>query len=314
MSKSDLAGASDIAAARRIVTTQFEAAGIDSPALDARLIVGHALSLDHTALASSPMRVLTAADRGTIAELAARRLRGEPVARILGVKEFWGLPFALSPATLVPRPDTETVVEAALATIGDDRRRETLRIVDLGTGTGAILLALLHELPNATGLGTDIDPQALETAQMNAHALGLTARTEFILADFSTALNGRFDLVVSNPPYIPTRDIASLAREVRDHDPRGALDGGADGLDAYRAIARQAPVLLGDNGVLIVEIGIGQAADVEALMTAGAGLEKVAIHRDLAGLERVLSFRRTNSKRLKTGPFAIPGQQSPSEK
>jgi release factor glutamine methyltransferase len=294
MIRPDLAGASDIAAARRIVTAQFEAAGIDSPALDARLIVGHALSLDHSALASSSTRLLTAAQRETIAQLAARRQRGEPVARILGVKEFWGLSFALSKATLVPRPDTETVVEAALATIGDDRRRGKLRIADLGTGTGAILLALLHELPNATGLGTDIDPLAIATAQMNAHALGLTARSEFILADFSTALSSRFDLVVSNPPYIPTPDIATLEREVRDHDPRGALDGGADGLDAYRAISRQAPVLLGGNGVLIVEIGIGQAADVAALMTADAGLETAAIHRDLAGLERVLSFRRTN--------------------
>ena len=262
MSTPDLAGASDIAAARRILTAQFEAAGIDSPALDARLIVGHALQLDHTALASQANRALTAAERETIAQLAARRLRGEPVARILGTKEFWGLPFALSKATLVPRPDTETVVEAALAAIGDDRRRDDLRIADLGTGTGAILLALLHELPNATGLGTDIDPQAIETAQTNAHALGLASRAEFILADFEAPLNASFDLVVSNPPYIPTRDIALLAPEVRDFDPRGALDGGADGLDAYRAIARQMPAMLRDNGVLIVEIGIGQAADV----------------------------------------------------
>ena len=283
MSNPDLAGASDVAAARRIVTAQFEAAGIDSPALDARLIVGHALKLDHSALASQAGRALTATERETIVQLAARRLRGEPVARILGTKEFWGLPFALSETTLVPRPDTETVVEAALAAIAGERGREKLRVADLGTGTGAILIALLHELPNATGLGTDIDPQALETAQINARALGLASRAEFIIADFGTALDGPFDLVVSNPPYIPTRDIASLAPEVRDHDPRRALDGGVDGLDAYRAIARQAPALLSDNGVLIVEIGIGQAADVEAVMTSGGGLERDGIHRDLAG-------------------------------
>jgi release factor glutamine methyltransferase len=292
MSKPDLAGASDIAAARRILTAQFEATGIDTPALDARLIVGHALRLDHSALASQAGRALTAAERETIAQLAARRLRGEPVARILGTKEFWGLPFALSKATLVPRPDTETVVEAALAAIGDARRPNPLRIADLGTGTGAILLALLHELPHATGLGTDIDPRAIETARMNAHALGLASRAEFILADFETPLNASFDLVVSNPPYIPTRDIASLAPEVRDHDPRGALDGGADGLDAYRAIARHAPDLLRDNGVLIVEFGIGQAAEVAAVMTAGGVLETLVVHRDLAGLERTISFRR----------------------
>jgi release factor glutamine methyltransferase len=293
MSKPDLAGASDIAAARRILTAQFEATGVESPALDARLVVGHALQLDHSALASQAGRALTAAERETIAQLAARRLRGEPVARILGTKEFWGLPFALSKATLVPRPDTETVVEAALAAIGDARRPNPLRIADLGTGTGAILLALLHELPNATGLGTDIDPRAIETAQTNAHALGLASRAEFIIADFEAPLNASFDLVVSNPPYIPTRDIALLEPEVRDFDPRGALDGGADGLDAYRAISRQAPVLLGDNGVLIVEIGIGQTADVAAVMTAGGVLETTLVHRDLAGLERTISFRRT---------------------
>jgi release factor glutamine methyltransferase len=292
MSLIDLASAADIAAARRLVTMRFEAAGIESPALDARLLVGHALGLDHAALASQAARALTAAERDAIAELATRRMRGEPVARILGVKEFWGLPLALSPATLVPRPDTETVVEAALAAIGEKRKRDALRIADLGTGSGAILFALLHECPRATGLGTDIEPQALETAHANATALGLQPRTGFVLADFGTALNETFDLVVSNPPYIPTREIDALAPEVRDFDPLRALDGGADGLDAYRAIAREAPHLLHDDGVLIVEIGIGQAADVTAILTAGGGLEKAAIHRDLSGRERALSFRR----------------------
>lgn len=292
MTLPELSAAKDVAAARRVVTARFEAAGLDSPALDARLLVGHALALDHTALASSSGRVLTAAERNAIAALAARRLGGEPVARILGVKEFWGLPFALSAATLVPRPDTETVVEAALAAIGP-RKGEPLRIADLGTGTGAILLALLSELPGATGLGTDIDAQAIETARKNADALGLTARAQFRRADFASALGESFDLVVSNPPYIPTNEIAALAREVRDHDPRAALDGGADGLDAYRAIARQASALVRAGGLLIVEIGIGQAVDVDAVMSAGGGLERTAIHHDLAGRDRVLSFRRT---------------------
>ena len=262
------------------------------PALDARLLIGQALALDHTGLASQASRGLTAAERGAITQLAIRRMRGEPVARILGVKEFWGLPLALSAATLVPRPDTETVVEAALAAIGESRKRDKLRIADLGTGSGAILFALLHECPKATGLGTDIDPQALETAHANATALGLQARTGFVLADFGTALNETFDLVVSNPPYIPTADIEALAPEVRDHDPLRALDGGADGLDAYRAIEREAPHLLHDDGVLIVEIGIGQSDDVAAILTAGGSLEKAAIHRDLSGRERALSFRR----------------------
>jgi release factor glutamine methyltransferase len=293
MSLPDLSAAKDIATARRMLAAQFDAAGIDTAALDARLLVGHALSLDHTALASQATRVLTAGERSSIAALSARRLSGEPVARILGMKEFWSLPFALSPATLVPRPDTETIVEAALEAIGESGKRKASRIADLGTGTGAILLALLHEWPNATGLGTDIDPHAIETAETNAQALGLASRAQFRLADFSENLGESFDLVVSNPPYIPTRDIAALEREVRDHDPMRALDGGADGLDAYRAIARQAPRLLRADGVLIVELGIGQAADVTAILTGAGGLECVAIRPDLSGVARALTVRRT---------------------
>lgn len=287
----DLSAAKDIAAARRALAAQFEAAGIDTSALDARLLVGHALSLDHTGLASAAMRALNDAERQSIARLAARRMQGEPVARILGVKEFWGLPFALSAATLVPRPDTETVVEAALAAFGE-RGRDRLRIADLGTGTGAILLALLHEWPNATGLGTDIDPQAIETANANALSLRLQERAQFVLCDFSSALNQTFDLVVSNPPYIPTHDIDALAPEVRDHDPRRALDGGADGLDAYRAIAGRARSLLREDGVLIVEIGIGQADDVQAIFSGAGGLDVAAVRPDLAGVARALSVRR----------------------
>jgi release factor glutamine methyltransferase len=292
MRSPDLPATTDIATARRVLAVQFEAAGIDTPALDARLLIGHALSLDHTALATSSKRTLSAAEREEIAQLAARRLQGEPVARILGVKEFWGLPLALSAATLVPRPDTETVVEAALAAIGEHRKQDPLRVADLGTGTGAILLALLHEWPHATGLGTDIDPQAIETARANARTLGFDERTQFTLADFNAALDETFDIVVSNPPYIPSRDIDTLAREVRDYDPRRALDGGADGLDAYRAIARRAPELLRDRGVLIVEIGIGQAADVEAIFAAEGGLESAAIHPDLGGVARAVTLRR----------------------
>lgn len=293
MSLPDLSTAISIETARRALTAEFQAAGIDTPSLDARLLVGHALSLDHTALALQAARILTASERDAIAMLAARRSSGEPVARILGVKEFWGLPFTLSGATLVPRPDTETVVEAALEAIGERRKQEALRIADLGTGTGAILLALLHEWPNATGLGTDIDPQAIDTAQANAQALGLASRAQFRLADFAQDMGATFDVVVSNPPYIPTRDIASLDREVREHDPLRALDGGPDGLDAYRAIARRAPHLLRDNGVLVVEIGIGQAAGVEAILTAGEGLECVARRPDLLNIVRALTFRRT---------------------
>ncbi len=221
------------------------------PALDARLLIQHALALDHTALAAAPERKLSESERDAIAQLAARRLSGEPVARILGVKEFWGLPLSLSAATLVPRPETETVVEVALAVIGE-RRNAPLRIADLGTGTGAILLALLPELPNATGIGTDIDVTAIETAQANADgarafvARAIRANRFRQRPGFSFAQP--FDLVVSNPPYIATGEIAALAREVRDHDPKLALDGGDDGLDAYRTIAAQMPSLLKTDG------------------------------------------------------------------
>ena len=285
--------AHDIGAARRIVTALFEEAGIDTPALDARLLIGHALSLNHTALATSSDRSLTQDERGTIAQLVARRVNGEPVARIVGEKEFWGLPFKLSPAALVPRPDTETLVEAALAAIDTDKRRgDNLLIADLGVGSGAILLALLHELPNAFGIGTDRSAEALATARSNAIALGLSNRAAFASMDFGAALNRRFDLVVSNPPYIVSADIAALPRDVREHDPHLALDGGADGFAAYRLIAGQAPGLLRDRGTIVVEIGLGQTADVRAIFETGGSLEMTASRADLAGITRALTFRR----------------------
>jgi release factor glutamine methyltransferase len=196
----------------------------------------------------------------------------------------------LSAATLVPRPETETVIEAALEALGK-QRDETLRIADLGTGTGAILLALLHELRNATGVGTDLDATAIETAQANAQALGLSSRAQFVRTDFGSGLAPAFDLVVSNPPYIATGDIAELAPEVRDHDPKLALDGGRDGLDAYRALAAQMPALLNARGTAIVEIGIGQAAQVETIFKP-AGLHLTGAKPDLAGITRALTFGR----------------------
>ena len=194
-------------------------------------------------------RQLTSAELARLAEYARRRLAGEPVARILGEKEFWGLPLQLSSATLVPRPDTETVVELALQLLraGGDLDRP-LRIADLGTGSGAILLALLSELPAAQGFGTDISEAALQTAGANAARAGLSGRATFIACDYASGLAGPFDLIVSNPPYIRSADIDGLAAEVRNHDPMAALDGGADGLDAYRALIPQAAGLLAPGG------------------------------------------------------------------
>ena len=294
MIRPDLRAASDIASARRIVAALLEQAGKDSPALDARLLIGHALGVDHASLAASPMRMLTAPEQDAIADMTARRLNGEPVARILGVKEFWGLPLKLSPATLVPRPETETIVDAALTIIGASRAPTApLVIADLGTGSGALLLALLNEWPNAFGIGTDLDLDAITTARANAQTLGLSQRAAFAVMDFGAAFAQAFDLVVSNPPYIASGDIARLAPEVSRYDPRMALDGGADGLDAYRAIARQSPGLLRPGGVIVLEIGADQAAGVEAILGA-TGLEQAATIRcDLAGVPRAVTFRRT---------------------
>ena len=224
-----------VADTRRALAGRFRSAGLDTPDLDARILVGHALGLDHTALAANAGRVLNAAQAREIDLLAERRSGGEPVARITGVKEFWGLPLRVTPSTLVPRPDTETVVEVALGLIdaGGSRRR-ALRIADLGTGSGALLLALLSELPHALGIATDLSAAALETARDNARRLKLEARALFLAGDFGAALKGGFDLVVVNPPYIASGELAALPAEVR-HDPQLALDGGADGLACYRA-------------------------------------------------------------------------------
>jgi release factor glutamine methyltransferase len=275
--------------ARRALGAEFRAAALDSPELDARVLIGHALGLDHTALAAAAARPLAATEAAHIAALAARRLAGEPVARIVGRREFWSLPLIVTPAVLVPRPETETVVELGLALIDrEGPRTRPLRIADLATGSGAILLALLSELPNAYGVGTDIDPEALAVARANAGQLNLQDRAVFVASDYGSALRGPFDLVVSNPPYVATSQIAQLAPEVRGHDPRRALDGGADGLAAYPAIAADAPRLAGH---LVVEIGAGQRRDVELLL-AREGLAITAARHDLSGIVRAIAARR----------------------
>ena len=283
------------AAMRRALTEQFRAAGLDSPELDARILVGHALSLDHAALATAGTRVLDAKERDAIAAFAARRLAHEPVARIVGGKEFWSLYLRVDATTLVPRPETETVVEAALAAIdaGGSRYR-ALHIADLGTGSGALLLALLSELPNAFGVGTDTSFGALSVARDNAQRLQF-ARAAFVGCDMGAALAGRYDLIVVNPPYIASGDIAALAADVRDYDPRSALDGGADGLDCYRAIAATAPALLKPAGAVVVELGAGQVQAVTALFSA-AGLEPSPPRADLSGVPRALVARAASKK------------------
>jgi release factor glutamine methyltransferase len=276
-----------------MLTARFRTNAIDSAELDARMLVGAALGLDLTGVIAAARRLLTSDESIRLEDFARRRLAGEPVARILGLKEFWGLSLQLSAATLVPRPDTETVVELALEMLRaepDPARR--LRIVDIGTGSGAILLALLSELPDAEGIGTDISVAALQTASSNAAHLGFAPRATFVACDYAAALSGPFDLVVSNPPYIRSAEIAGLATEVRNHDPLQALDGGADGLDAYRVLIAQAARLLAQRGALVVEVGHGQSGDIEGLMTTAGLKPQRPAKADLAGIRRAVAGRK----------------------
>lgn len=292
MRANDPAGQS-VEAVRRALVGRFKSAQMDCAELDARSLVGAALGLDLTGLIAAAAQPLTRDESSRIESFAQRRIAGEPLARILGFKEFWGLPLLLCPATLVPRPDTETVVELALEIWRDDGAPDAQpRVADLGTGSGAILLALLSELPEATGIGTDTSAAALRTASRNAARLGLASRAAFVACNYAAALSAMFDLVVSNPPYIRSAEIASLSTEVRDYDPHDALDGGTDGLDAYRALVPQAAGLLAPGATLVVEAGIGQSGHIEGLMTAaGLVLERPA-RADLAGIPRAIAGRK----------------------
>jgi release factor glutamine methyltransferase len=265
-------------------------AGFETAALDARLLVLAALAISPTDLIARPDTALTPDETERLAALARRRLAHEPVARIVGEREFWGLPFRLSPETLVPRPDTETVVETALGLIPD--RQEALRIVDFGTGSGCILTALLHELPRAQGLGIDRSFGALGTARLNAHMNGVGNRSLFAASDWASAVRGPFDLLVSNPPYIASAAIPGLDAEVREHDPLPALDGGADGLDAYRVLLGEAGRLLRPGGLAVLEIGYDQAAALRQLAQAH-GLDVLRVAHDLSGHPRCVALKQT---------------------
>lgn len=268
----------------------FACAGLDTPRLDARMLVAHALGVGADTLRTYPETKVSQEAQAEVDRLAARRLQArEPVSRILGKREFWSLPFSLSAATLDPRPDSETLVAAALTLLPADR---PARVLDLGTGTGCLLLSILSERPQATGIGIDIDADAVETARVNGRRLGLASRADFQLGNWAAGLAETFDLVISNPPYIPTADIAGLAPEVRVHDPQRALDGGADGLDAIRLLSQQLPALLADSGCAVVELGAGQA-DPAGAVIRDAGLHIMRIERDLAGIERCLILQKS---------------------
>jgi release factor glutamine methyltransferase len=266
----------------------FKLAGIENPAREARISLCAASGISPVALIIDPREPL-----GSVAlkvqEVAARRATGEPLSRIVGKREFWALSFAITPHVLDPRPETETIVEAALS-IFSDRRQDPLRILDLGVGSGALLCALLTEFRAAHGVGVDISADATGVAQGNVDTCGLSLRAEIRIGDWASGLEGRFDLIVSNPPYIPTADFAGLPREVRDFDPALALDGGIDGLGAYRRILPESRRLLAPGGWLITELGAGQATDVAAIANQ-CGFTDVRTTQDLAGVDRVVAAR-----------------------
>ncbi len=277
-----------ITAATEDAARRLAAAGIEDARREARLLLAEATGWEAAAIIAYPERPLSADQSRRLTKLVRRRAGREPLSRILGWREFWSLRFALGPDTLDPRPDSETLVGAALELVD---RNKALSVLDLGTGTGCLLLAFLSEAPNAQGLGVDLSNGALAIAEANARSLGLVGRARFRQGDWSGGLDRRFDLILCNPPYIPVGDIDGLAPEVAKFDPVLALAGGPDGLDAYRRLSDELPRLLLPGGLAILEIGDGQEASAAAIL-AGSGLVFRGCRRDLAGIARCLIWQR----------------------
>jgi release factor glutamine methyltransferase len=281
---------------RAISLDQAHAAGarllrearIAAPELDARLLLCHAAGLSHEAYVAGLNDALAQDAAARFGAYVERRLAGEPVSRMIGLREFYGRPFRIDASTLDPRPDTETLIEAALGLVD---RKGPLRILDLGTGSGCILVTLLAELPHATGVGIDKSPAALERARANARVLGVGERARFMAGDWLEAIGGTFDLVVANPPYLSAAEMAGLSREVGAHDPREALDGGPDGLFAYRRIAPRLRNALRPGGIALFEIGPAQAEPVSRLLAEAGLVLNEGPWRDLAGRPRVVGAR-----------------------
>jgi release factor glutamine methyltransferase len=269
----------------RAATHQLAAAGIDNPELDARLLTQHVLHIGHAEVLAQSERPLSHKEIEHINALIARRVKREPVARIMGEREFWGLSFGLNEATLEPRPDSETLIEESLKRIRQTPQFKISRVLDLGTGTGCLLLSLLSEMPQASGVGIDVAPRAVEQAQANAKRNHLSERSEFRIGNWFENVTERFDVIVSNPPYIVASDIDVLQPEVRDYDPRIALDGGADGLDIYRFLIPKLSPHLNKGGHVAFEVGQGQSAYVSDILK-DYGFQNVTVHRDLGGIER----------------------------
>jgi release factor glutamine methyltransferase len=284
-------------------TSRLRTVGIERARFEARLLLAHCLQMEPADLLAHDRDVLGRATWRSFAHSLARRTRREPLSHILGVREFWSMTFRVGPDVLDPRPDSETLIEAALGVIAD--RTAPLRLLDLGTGSGCLLLALLSELPNASGLGVDKSLRALKRAAENARRLGFEARALFLRDDWGGSVRERFDLVICNPPYIASDEIAGLMPEIA-FEPRLALDGGKDGLDAYRRLASALPRLLKPSAPAVIEAGFGQAAAVARILRAG-GLTIRGFKPDLAGRPRaVLAERRFETVQ----DFASRGQKN----
>ena len=268
-------------------TEALRSAGVDSPRREARLLMQHALGLSPEALLAHEDRPLGGAEDRRLAALVRRRAAREPIAYLTGRREFWSLEFAVDRSTLVPRPETETVIEAVLALAAHLPSRP--RVLDLGTGSGCLLVALLSELPGAVGAGIDISAAAVSLARANAARHGLGGRASFAVGDWGAALAARFDIVVCNPPYVTEAAWASLAPEIVQYEPNAALAGGQDGYACYRKLAPQIADLLAPAGLAAIEVGTGMADNVATLFDA-AGLAEIERGRDLAGIDRCVLF------------------------
>ena len=264
-----------------LAARQLARAGIEAPVREARLLCRWAAGLDGAALAARLDELPDAAEHARFARALEERVARRPIAQIIGQREFWGRVFRVTPAVLDPRPESELLIERALAGTPPSR------ILDLGTGSGCLLLTLLAEWPRAEGLGVDVSPAALAVAEANARALGLSPRARFALSDWGEGIDERFDLVVANPPYVAEGEFASLDPEVRKYEPHLALSGGPDGLDAYRRIAADLPRILAAGGRVLFEIGAHQARAVCAILLE-SGLDQLGVHRDLGGHDRVV--------------------------
>lgn len=297
-----------IAAALRRASGELRSAGIEGAGNDARRLLAWVLGLSGAQLLSRSELTLSPEQSVAFDRCIARRCGREPVARIVGAREFYGRSFAISPATLDPRPDSETLIETALEIVErEGRHSKALRILDIGTGSGCLLLTLLAELPNATGVGTDISNAALDVARENAQRLGVAGRAEWLASDALEGVEGPFDILVSNPPYVRSGDIAHLAPEVRRFDPHLALDGGNDGLRFFcRLLGRVAAVV--PDGWIVLEVGYDQADAVADLLTAGIPVlepSNIQISRDVTGMRRCVAARARKLSICRESPWIL---------